>query len=98
MPLSVYFLRPRKPCINRCGSPARKDFPNTPILKLTDSGQRQFLPLSHQRLLRAQRFGTTFQQRPDRMLDRSVESALLRDHVDQTPGERLSARRYSPPS
>src|SRR5215207_6512555 len=31
--------------------------------------QRQFLPLAKQRLLRAQRFGTAFEQRVDRMLD-----------------------------
>src|SRR5450759_884589 len=45
--------------------------------------QRQLLPLPEQGFLRAQRFRSAFQQGLDRLLDRGIEAALRRDHVDQ---------------
>ena len=83
-----YRFRSINPCISRCGSPVRKDCPNTPIDEIDGFFQRQFLPLPQQRLLRAQRLGAAFQQRLDGVLHRGIEAAFRRDHVDQAPGER----------
>ena len=60
--------------------------------------QRQFFPLPQQRLLRAQRFRTAFEQRLDRMLDRGIEPALLARPRRPGPRRARSARRCSPRS
>ena len=85
---SVYLLRSINPCISRCGSPVRKDCPNTAMLRVDGFLQRQFLPLPEQGLLRAQRFRAAFQQRRHGLLDRGIEAAFRGDHVDQAPGQR----------
>ncbi len=85
---SGYRFRSRNPCNNRCGSPVRNDFPNTPTLRFTDLGQRQLFPLPQQILLDAQRFGAAFQQRLHGVLDGVIEAAGFCHGIDQAPGER----------
>ena len=85
---SVYFLRSRNPCISRCGSPVRKDCPNTPTLRLTDSVSGSS---SH---CRSSAFCERSASGPHSSSALTVCSTAassppcLRDHVDQAPGER----------
>ena len=83
-----YRFRSTNPCISRCGSSVRNDSSEHADAEIDGLRQRQLLPLPQQRLLRAQRLGAAFEQRLHRVLDRGIEPALRRDHVDQPPGQR----------
>src|SRR5438552_3316673 len=73
---------PSLSALQEAGSPEYTDAEVDGLLK------RQLFPLTEQGLLRAQRFRTAFEQGFDRALDRGIEAALRRHHVDQPPGQR----------